>query len=116
MKIYKFNIDNKNIEFVCDDGNTYNGFYHKVTMFINGCEVSNARVNYINRTWESYAYQTCMKKAVGILFDRHETNMLFEFKDKNGYKKMNNNRWKEFRNYVENNPTLKFYDKIYNEI
>jgi len=40
---------------------TRNGFRHVAILKKNGVEVDRARANYLNRTWESYEYETVMK-------------------------------------------------------
>ena len=60
-----------NYQFVNESGNTRNGFFHKTTLFKklgeNGEQnsfVAEARASYINRTWESYAFQSVMNSVV----------------------------------------------------
>jgi hypothetical protein len=52
------------MEFVNNYGVTRSGFYHKSKLYFNGELLSEARASYLNRTWESYTYQTVMKDAV----------------------------------------------------
>jgi predicted transcriptional regulator len=61
MEIKKINND---VTIVCDGKKTRNGFRHEATVFKNNYEVGFAKVNYLNRTWESYPFQTVMLKAV----------------------------------------------------
>ena len=42
---------------------TRSGFYHKSSLYINGRLVSEARVSYYNRTWESYEFETSRRAA-----------------------------------------------------
>lgn len=51
---------------VCASKGTRNGFYHRATLMINGSESINARVSYINRTWEAWTFQT----VIHCLFDK----------------------------------------------
>ena len=44
--------------------NTRNGFKHVTNLFVDGYEWQEASCHYINRTWENYAYQTVMLKAI----------------------------------------------------
>jgi len=43
---------------LCTAKGTRNGFYHRATLMINGRESINSRVSYLNRTWESFRFQT----------------------------------------------------------
>jgi hypothetical protein len=48
-----------------DYAKTRNGFRHDAVLLVNGHEVGRTKVNYLNRTWERYEYQTVMQKLVG---------------------------------------------------
>ena len=62
MKLFKLG---KNIEIVCDYKNTRNGFKHIVTMFKDNQEIENAKICYLNRTWESFEYESVIQKVLG---------------------------------------------------
>lgn len=52
-----------NIKIVCSWHGTRNGFKHVATVFDGNYRASTATVHYLNRTWESYTYQTAIKCA-----------------------------------------------------
>ena len=52
------------IEFINTAKSTRNGFYHKTKLYINSEFILECKCNYLNRTWESYPYQSVMKKAL----------------------------------------------------
>lgn len=54
-----------NVEFVDVAKNTRSGFYHKSTLYIDGIEISSARISYLNRTWECYRFETSRRAAFG---------------------------------------------------
>jgi len=58
-----FNLSDR-ITIVANASKTRNGFKHTATLYIDGVEVDSAKVNYLNRTWESYEFQTVMQKLV----------------------------------------------------
>jgi len=60
-KIFKVN---NQIGFGCDYKRMRDGFNHYATLYINGIEKDKAKVHYINRTWETYDYQTVMQNLV----------------------------------------------------
>lgn len=62
MRIFK--IKSKNIDFICESKNTRNGFKHKCIMFKNGYEVAGASRFYLNRTWESFEFQSVIKDCI----------------------------------------------------
>ena len=71
MKI--FNITN-NIKIICDSVITKNGFKHIATLFINNNEngfkqimkIDKTKICYLNRTWESYQYESVFNKLLNI--------------------------------------------------
>lgn len=58
-----------NFTFENNYGSTRSGFFHKSKLYNNGTFLSEARFSYLNRTWESYAYQSVMKQAVRNAID-----------------------------------------------
>lgn len=61
MRIFKIN---EHIEIVCDSKSTRNGFKHEATLMRNGYEQETVKINYLNRTWERYEYESVLKKLV----------------------------------------------------
>ena len=58
-----FNLDSSHIV-VCETKNTRNGFKHVATLCRDGYNIATAKANYFNRTWESFTYETVLKKIV----------------------------------------------------
>lgn len=58
-------IISKKIEVICDSKSTRNGFKHTATLFYSGSECESVKCNYINRTWESYEYESVLQKLAG---------------------------------------------------
>ena len=61
---------------------TRNGFRHVAILFRNGYEVNKATANYLNRTWESYDFQTVLHKLLDKSFDKDKAKVLKEDLDK----------------------------------
>ena len=53
-----------NIEFKNSYGKTRSGFYHKTELYIDSKFILECKLSYLNRTWESYRYQSVMKQAL----------------------------------------------------
>ena len=53
-----------NIEFINTAKSTKSGFYHKTELYIDSEFILECKCNYLNRTWESYPYQSVMKDAL----------------------------------------------------
>jgi hypothetical protein len=116
MEIKKFDIDNKHVEFVNQSADTRHGFKHMTTMFINGCQRAEHTVHYLNRTWECYRYQTCMRGCVRNELENRIENLKSEFKIKNDYKVLNAKRREEFEEYIKDDNEIKFYNELLEKI
>lgn len=55
---------NDNMEIVAEADKTRNGFKHTATLFVDGRPVDKATAHYLNRTWESYEYQTVIDDLI----------------------------------------------------
>lgn len=53
---------NKNISVVCRSEKTSYGFRHLATLIVNGNKQDTAKCCYYNRTWESYEFESVLKK------------------------------------------------------
>jgi len=58
-----FNITER-IEIRCESKGNMQGFKHVATLYIDGVKRQTASVQYINRTWERYDFQTVMQCLV----------------------------------------------------
>lgn len=53
---------NENLEAICEWKKTRNGFKHEAILLRNGAEVLRVKVNYLNRTWEWYTYESVLQE------------------------------------------------------
>lgn len=84
--------------FECHAENTRDGFKHVAVLYKedNPWYTAQASVNYLNRTWESFEYQTvCTRLAMQLGGEIIERD-LQAWKDQNGYKRMTANRSKQW--------------------
>lgn len=44
---------------------TRNGFRHEAVLWVGGVPEKMVKINYLNRTWESFEYQSVIRKAIG---------------------------------------------------
>lgn len=99
-RIVKKTINGNEYEFYNEYQNCYDGFNHRTVLFKNGNKLNESKVHYINRTWESYCYQSVMKKSVNIEIEWLTDRIKEKFKTEKGYKKITKNRKEEFDNYL----------------
>lgn len=62
-KIFEFTVNGEVIRFYCDTTKTKNGFCHHVFADGGGKDYEHTRVSYLNRTWETFDYETALKSA-----------------------------------------------------
>lgn len=63
-KTFEFTVNGEKIYFYCSTTYTKNGFCHHVYTVGGGKENEHSRVSYLNRTWESFEYETALLHAV----------------------------------------------------
>lgn len=63
-KTFEFVINGEHVCLSCDTTNTKNGFCHHVFASGGGKYYEHSRVSYLNRTWESFEYETALLHAV----------------------------------------------------
>lgn len=61
MKIFKITPE---IEVICESESTRSGFRHLANLFLNGREIASDKCTYQNRTWESYEFQSVLRKVI----------------------------------------------------
>lgn len=102
MELRKENINGMEFIFVNEWASTRTGFKHTSTLFINGYERQKSTCHYINRTWENYAYQTVMLKAIGELMHKIYDRELEHYKNINNIKRLTKTKKEVFENNLEN--------------
>lgn len=76
MKIFKIN---KELEIVCEWKKTSSAFKHEATLLRNGIKIDNTKICYVNRTWESFEFESVIEKLLdktNILTKRVRENFL----------------------------------------
>ena len=49
---------------VCETKDTRNGFKHEAVLLKNGYSIGKEKCCYLNRTWESFTYETVLKEVI----------------------------------------------------
>ena len=98
MEIRKENINGMEFLFVNRYESTRTGFKHISTLFVNGYEWQKSTCNYINRTWENYAFQTSMLRAIEDLKYKIYTRALDNYKYQNNIKRLTAKKKADFEN------------------
>lgn len=88
MDIIKKTIGNHEYTFYCKYVNCRDGFSHTCELYMNGWRINSSRRHYINRTWESYRYQSVMLDAVRNELDYIVNKGIDEYKESNGIQRL----------------------------
>ena len=86
METFTRTINGNEYFFICRYHRTRIAFAHSATVYKNHFYIRSERVNYLNRTWESFTYQTVIKNAVWMMIQEVTNNLKTRFKNVHGYK------------------------------
>lgn len=98
MDIVKKTVNGNEYMFINNFRGNYSGFVHETELFKNDRLIGKNKIQYYNRTWECYTYQSVMKGAVHILMDDEEKAYKTAWKENHGIKRLT----AEKRNAMEN--------------
>ena len=114
--LWKRTINGREVLFVNSSRGTRHGFAHDTEVFIDGRNYGKHTCHYLNRTWESYTYQTVMKCCTYDLIEKERNWQEREYKERNGYKKLTAKRREEFEREFNGTPEVKLYYAILKEL
>ena len=69
MSIKKYAINGNEYMFFNDSYGNRSGFVHKTALHLNDRLIGENKIQYYNRTWECYTYQSVMKRVVRALLE-----------------------------------------------
>ena len=98
--------------FQCRYNLSRSGFSHTCSLIKEGKLLSEAKLNYFNRTWESYTYQSVMREAVWKLIIQKEKEFLDEYKKENGLSRLNKDRKREALSTFYLQPEIKELEEL----
>lgn len=96
-----------NFNFICEWGNTRNGFKHTCNLIVNGLHNVKNVCHYYNRTWECYDYQTVMRGALDTYKSEIEESVKQRLLYKEGKKRLTPTLKKMLEKECKENKTLK---------
>ena len=98
--------------FYCEAYDTRNGFAHRCDVYMNGERIASNKSFYLNRTWESYKYQSVMRGAIYGAMNVARDDIKARFKESHGYKRMTEARERELEKVYEENEYLKTLEEL----
>lgn len=106
-----FNVD---YSIVADSWETSQAWGHKASLVINNSfTASENKITYLNRTWESYQFQTVMKNILSEYADKLIQEDIVRYKTKHGIKRMSKEQKRDLmKENKEVQGLLKYYKTL----
>lgn len=101
---------------VNESGNTRNGFYHKSTLLWNGMEQYTEKVNYLNRTWECYTFQTSMNAVVRKAMESRKNIIIDSYKFNNNISRITKKHKEILEKIIASDDIMAEYDAMREEL
>lgn len=118
MTITKKEINGAEFMFVNNSRGNRCGFVHETKLFKNDELIGENKIQYYNRTWECYTYQTVMKSLVSQLKEEIMNDFINSWKTKHEIKRLTTNKREQMMtDFAENPPTdyielIKLYETL----
>lgn len=107
MATVKHTINGNEYEFINSTRRNRSGFVHETALYKNGEFIGEHKVQYYNRTWESYQYQTVMKGAIRILQDAEFETFKNSWKNQHNVKRLTESKKVEMmQEFTDRKPAL----------
>ena len=117
MNMFKFRNESiQKYEIVNQSRGNRSGFVHESTVFLYGVEIITNKVQYYNRTWECFEFQTSMSGAINKLLDMRTDRITKQFKQQNNIKRLTEKTRKQLEEVIENDKDVKEYKLMLKEI
>lgn len=84
MKIINLKANGIKFEFECDSRNTRSGFAHDATLYVDGRYETKRSRYYLNRSWESWTYQSACLDCCTAVIDERIADLKEAYKDEHG--------------------------------
>ena len=115
-EVEKFGNAMENWAIINEWGNTRNGFKHISTLLHYGNEVAKNNTCYLNRTWESYTYQTSMKNVVASYVREIKNRIVDNYKSENHVARLTKTHKANIDKIIAQNATLQQLGEIYRQL
>ena len=117
MDIRTIKVNGKEYNFLCNWRKNRSGFVHEVELKnADGWTLSNFKVQYYNRTWERYRYQSAMSGCVSALESDRKELLKRNFMTEHNYKKLTESRRVDLEKVYNEDSELKELANLYSEV
>lgn len=107
-------VNNNEYEFINNSRGNRSGFVHETKLYKNSMLLATNKVQYYNRTWEVYTYQTVMKGCVSGLMNSLKEEFKTDYKELHGIKRLTASKAEKMLAELENMPEYKELKELYN--
>ena len=97
-------INGNNYTFANSSRGNRSGFVHESKLYKNNRLIGENKIQYYNRTWESYQYQSVMRGIIYALIDEAKESFKNAWKDAHGVKRLTEAKRKAMQEDFEKNP------------
>ena len=112
MEILTKKINGFNYQFNCKTYENYYNWGHKVQFIVNNRIVSEYKITYYNRTWESFQYQTCMRGAINDYYNIQFNFYLMDYKNINGITRLTKEKKEDLQKQFNKKDDIKSLLKL----
>ena len=109
-------IGNAEFTFWLNSRNNRSGFVHECELYMENECLAKEKMQYYNRTWECYRFQSVMLGAVQNAIDYAKQKMIDNAKAEHGWQKLTAERRKIMEQEFEQNGGLKTLEELYNAV
>lgn len=81
--VISFESKGRNVAFFCSARSTRSGFAHDARLYVDGRQWSVGHCHYLNRTWESYRFQSACLTACNNYIDVRKEDLKDDYKHDN---------------------------------
>lgn len=99
-----FTINGNEYLFINSFRKNRSGFVHETELMRNNWIIGTYKIQYYNRTWESYTYQSVMRGCVSKLLEQCREAYKTAWKADHEIKRLTESKRKEMEEELENNP------------
>ena len=102
----------KDFTFICTSKNTRSGLKHEAQMLINNSFVSEATQYWVNRTWESFTYQSVIRNCVQNHIAQIEYGIETDYRNENNVIRKTKKHSEKLNELFNQNAEIKEAKKI----
>ena len=110
------NINGIDFNFYNKSRSNRSGFIHESVLYANGQKIGSYKIQYYNRTWEAYQYQSVMKNLVYNLISGYTENYKINYKKDKNIKRLTEVKKDEMMDLLKNEKEYVILKELYNSI